>query len=378
MFKRISVHTIIILFALFLGTGFAASKDVHLITPASPGKILEDIRISRPSFNPSKEEELGIYYLLKEDAKITVKVYDPDRELVAILISGAAQSKGKNSALWDGKDMDGKIVPDEAYFVTIKATDKDSNQEIYDPTVFSGGEEHDLAKATIDAESGTINYRLPEMGRVRIRLGISGGPLVNTLVDWKPRLAGEVTEYWNGKDQDNLMDLRDNPRFKMIISYFMLPENSVIAYGNKQVSYFPYKEHVTRSKKEDYADMNKGKRSVSRHYTMPRAMNRSPDVVMTFSNKVGMEDGEVPVLKGKSLVHVELDDKSKPYFREMKYEICFFLDGDFYSEEETGYSPYNWVWDTSQVKEGDYILTVNLSGFKDQIGVLSKKVKVVK
>lgn len=378
MAQRISIYIIIMVFALFLGAGLAGAKDVHWITPGSPGKILEDIRISHSSFNPSKGEELGIYYLLKEGAKVTVRVYDPDRDLVAVLINGAAQSKGKNSALWDGKDMDGRIVPDESYFVIIEAVDKEGNQEIYDPTVFSGGEEHDLAKATIDAESGTISYRLPEMGRVRIRLGISGGPLLYTLVDWKPRLAGEVTEYWNGKDQDNLMDLRDNPRFKMIISYFTLPENSVITYGNKKVSYFAYKESLKRPKKKEYPNSKEAERNLSRHYLMPRAMDRSPAVVMTFSNKVGLEGGTIPILKGKTLVHVELDEKSKPYFREMKYEICFFLNGEFYAEEETGYSPYNWLWDTSQVKPGTYILTANLSSFKDQIGILSKKVKVVK
>ena len=144
------------------------------------------------------------------------------------------------------------------------------------------------------------------------------------------------------------------------------------------MDYFAYKEKLKRPKKEEYPGPAGKEREVSRHYTMPRVMDRSPAVVMTFSNKVGLEGGTIPILKGKTLVHVELDDKSKPYFREMKYEICFFLDGEFYAEEETGYSPYNWVWDTSQVKPGTYILTANLSSFKDQIGILSKKVKVVK
>ena len=86
----------------------------------------------------------------------------------------------------------------------------------------------------------------------------------------------------------------------------------------------------------------------------------------------------MPILKEKALVHVELDEASKPYFQDTKFEIVFFLDSEFYAEEETGYSPYNWVWDTSQAKEGTYVLTVNLSGFKDQIGILSKKVKIIR
>ncbi|MDI6793328.1 MAG: hypothetical protein QME81_10745 [bacterium] len=159
--------------------------------------------------------------------------------------------------LWDGKDTEGQLVPDEAYFFTIEAVDKKGSIEIYDPTIFSGGEEHDITEAPIDSVSGTINYRLPKMARVMIRLGISGGSLLKTLVDWKPRLAGEVTEYWNGKDQDNLFDLQNHPRFKMIITYFSLPENSVITYGNKKLTYFEYKTgQKERAKKRDYPGMD--------------------------------------------------------------------------------------------------------------------------
>ena len=39
---------------------------------------------------------------------------------------------------------------------------------------------------------------------------------------------------------------------------------------------------------------------------------------------------------------------------------------------------FNWVWDLTDVKEGVHILTVNLSGFKDQIGIKSQKVIVKK
>ncbi|MDI6793327.1 MAG: hypothetical protein QME81_10740 [bacterium] len=85
---------------------------------------------------------------------------------------------------------------------------------------------------------------------------------------------------------------------------------------------------------------------------MPRLMDRSPRVVMTFPKKVNLEEDNITVLKGKTLVHVELDKESKKYFQEMKFEIVFFLDGEFYAEEESGYSPYNWIWDTSQIKEG--------------------------
>ncbi|HDH86780.1 MAG TPA: hypothetical protein ENF36_01885 [Desulfobacteraceae bacterium] len=342
------------------------------------GKLLSKVEISTPFFNPTMGEEVGIYYTLSKDAKVEVNIYDPDSGLIRTMVSKEFVKAGENAVIWDGKDMDGNVVPDEAYFFTIIAKDEKGHKEIYDPTTFSGGEEHDITQAQINPQSGTINYRLPEMGRVNIRLGISGGPLLMTLVDWEPRLAGEVTEYWNGKDKDNLINLREHPRFKMIITYFTLPQNSVIAYGNKNFDYLTYKETLAQGRplKEKRGRIDPDVK-LSSHYRLPRILDRSPKLIMSFPKTNTFDKQGIPLLTGKTLVHVELDEKDKRFFQDMQFEICFFLDGDFYAEEEAGYSPYNWVWDTSQVKEGEHILTVNLSSFKGQIGVLSRKVKVV-
>jgi hypothetical protein len=377
MLKPVRIIGALLSLMLISGLCYAAKPAEHIITPQSPGNIIQNIRGSTSAFNPSAGEKVVFRYLLAIDAKVTFRVYDPDRDLVATLADKQPQAKGENAIVWEGRDLEGKIVPDEAYFVTIEAVDAKGQVEVYDPTVFSGGKEADLTKADIDPESGTITYRLPEMGRVRIRIGIGGGPLAITLVDWKPRLAGEVTEYWNSKDQDNLIDVYRNPRFKMIITYFTLPQDSIIAYGNNQTDYVVYKEKTSRPKKKEYPAVRSGDEKISPHYTMSRIMDRSPGFSMDFPNKVATEE-DIPVLQGKSVVHVELDEQSKKYFQEMKYEICFFLNDEFYAEEESGYSPYNWVWDTSQAEEGTYVLTVNLSSFKDQVAVSSRKVKVVR
>lgn len=362
--------------AVFLfATGFAVGSEVHLITPQNPGRLVSHISLSAETFNPSQEEEVGLYYQLNDKASVTVRVYDPDFELVTTLADAEDQEKGQQGLVWSGKDLDGEIVPDEAYFFTLSAEDARGNREIYDPVVFSGGVEQDLTKASINPQGGTLEYRLQEMSRVRIRLGISGGPLLFTLVDWEPRPAGRVTEYWDGRDQDDLIELRESPRFKMIITAMSLPESSVITFGNKQQSYLDYKQGLKRPGKKNWVAFEDCSRDVSMHFTLPRRLDRSPELKMSFPNKAGSQKG-VPVLQGKSVVHVALNKEAKPYFQEMKYEICFFLDQEFYAEEETGYSPYNWIWDTSQVEPGTYVLTVNLSSFKDQIGVLSKRVKI--
>ncbi len=341
------------------------------------GKLLSDVNISKTSFNPTLGEEIAVSCNLSKSAGVTVDVYDSDHGLIKRIANEKLTDSGKQIFIWDGKDTDGHIVPDEAYFFTVAAEDKSGIKEIYDPTAFSGGAEHDIAGAEIDPQSYTVNYKMPEMGRVMIRIGIQGGPLMNQLVDWEPRVKGLITEYWNGKDKDNLADIYHHSKFKMIIVYFTLPEHSVIAFGNNSTTYRNYKKNIA-SQRPVKENRTRTDLRMSMHYTLPRTADYSPTLKMDFSNIQEKDSGGIPVLKEKTLVKVYLDEQDSAVFQNHQYEICFFLDYEFYVEDEVGYTPFNWVWDLSNVKEGEHLLTVNVSGFKDQIGILSRKVKVVR
>ncbi len=341
------------------------------------GRLLSEVATSPSSFNPSHGEDVAIHFQLLKPAKVTGNVYDPDHGLIRTLANEKYMEAGTQGIIWDGKDMDGNVVPDEAYFFNIIAEDESGGEEIYDPTSFSGGAWQDITAADIDPQNHTITYKMPEMGRVMIRMGIQGGPLMNQLVDWKPRVKGMITEYWNGKDKDNLVDLYNHPKFKMIVTYFALPENSVIAFGNKELTYLDYKGSVA-SERPMKTKRASSVQKVSPHYQLPRTIDHSPNLKVSFVNAEGTDEDGTIVLKGKTLVKVELDDEDKLVFQNQQFEICFFLDHQFYAEDEAGYTPFNWVWDLSNVEEGKYLLTVNISGFKDQIGVLSRRVRVVK
>jgi hypothetical protein len=54
------------------------------------------------------------------------------------------------------------------------------------------------------------------------------------------------------------------------------------------------------------------------------------------------------------------------------------VDQVFFAEAERGYLPYNFRWETETLPEGEHLLTVNISSFKGQVGVASRKVRVVK
>ena len=340
------------------------------------GKLLSEVSISDSSFNPSLDQAVSLSYTLSEPAVVTVNVYDPDQRLVAVL-SDDSMEKGTHRITWDGHDMEGLSVPDEAYFFTIIVKDKDGQTEIYDPTTFSGGKSHDITKVHIDPQQYTINYNMPEMGRVMIRMGIQGGPLMNQLVDWKPRVKGAVTEYWNGMDKDNLINIKNHPNFKMIVTYFSLPENSVIAFGNQSVNYLDYKK-MLKSERPLKQKRETSVSGLSPHYSLERSVDYSPGIDVQFTNTHGRDKNGLPILNKKTMVKVTLKEEDKAIFQNHQFEICLFLDHKFYAEDETGYTPFNWVWDLSGVEPGEHLLTVNISSFQDQIGLMSKKVMVVK
>jgi hypothetical protein len=345
-------------------------------TSRFPGQLLSQVAISTSSFNPTARQNVSILYVLSDKAKADICIYDPDFTLVRTL-DGGSQAAGSHRVAWDGKDQDGVTVPDEAYFFTIRAETSGGVKDTYDPTQFSGGTGEDLTKADIDPISRAITYRLPAAARALIRIGVQDGPLFNTLVDWKPRVAGEITEHWDGRDQDDHLDLFGHPRFTMLITYFTLPENSVITYGNRSTDYRAYKAAMRKDRVAKDRPTRTDVR-VSPHYSLPRTVDYSPNLSMTFAG--AKKDGStgLPILTGKALVKVDIDEEDKTFFVNQQYEITFFLDGEFYTEQEVGYAPFNWVWDLTDVPAGEHLLTVNLSGFKDQIGVLSRRLVVAK
>lgn len=367
------------------------------------------VSTSSSSFNPKRGEEVGIYYTLPEQAKVTIRVFDPDKGLMKTFANADAQSKGEHHLIWDGKDNNGSVAPNEAYFFTIEAQDKNGKAWIYDPVTLSGGITHDISSIEVNQELKSLSYQMPEMGRVLVRIGIrDGGPLLRTLVDWEPRVAGEITEHWNGKDREGLIDINKFPKWNLIATYFTLPQNSIITYGNDDYTYREYKLKMAKGQSASYSsslplsDSSASVRpsnpssslsplsnpssnpspslseNISIHYTRPRTADYSPPVLIRFpqNQKTGSDD--IPVVKDRLLIQIDLDEQDRALFRDQHFEIITFVDMQMYAEEEIGYMPYNWIWDLANVSEGEHVITVNISGLKDQIGVGNRVVKVVK
>ena len=332
---------------------------------------INKVAVKPAAFNPKKGEKVKISYFLSKKAYVTIKVFDPDCGLINTIVDNKLENKGINKHYWDGKDMDGNVVPNQAYFFTIEAKDKAGNIVVYDPTIFSGGDEEDIVDINIDEEAGTVSFRLPKPAWVLGRVGIKGGPLLKTLIDWEPRPAGENIIFWDGYDESKVVKVTDLPGYSMMITTMAFSENSVIIFGNKDIDYLTYKTQIAkgREKKEKRLRKIQENTSISKHYKLSRVFDHAPKFSVSILGEEGRKNN-IPIIGDQCLVRVELL-KNKEFITGQRFEIAFYLDYQLYAEEEEGYTPYNWRWDTSGIPSGRHVLTVNVVTLGDRVGAQS-------
>jgi flagellar hook assembly protein FlgD len=348
------------------------------LQPPSQGLSISNVTVSSTSFNPSRGDRVELRYALSVDSTVTVNVYDADFQLVKTLASNAQRKAGENKETWDGRDLDGKLVANEAYFFCIESTDGSSERVIYDPTTFSGGESADISEGQTNPETGTVNYKLSQPARVLMRAGIPGSALLKTVVDWEPRPAGEITEYWNGKDDDGLIDIWNMKNYRLVLTYMTLPETTVIAFGNNKYDYKDYKRSLRAARPQKEPREMANARKISPHFLKSRLTDRAFKVQLTFPELEQAQDNSIPVVKDRILVRVDVSEKDRYILQNQQYEIILLADTVFHGEEERGYLPFNFPWELKDLPAGEHLLTVNIVTFGDQIGVGSRKIKVVK
>lgn len=379
-----SIPILIILLCLLVFDGCRLEKAEKLVQGSgnaqsnSQGLSLFGVALSATSFNPSRGDKLECRYNLSRDARVTVKVFDADQQLVRTIISDSPRKPGQNTEIWDGKDLDGAVVPNEAYFFNIEAEDSQDQRIVYDPVVFSGGESADLTHGQFDHDNGTISYKLSQPSRVLLRAGIPGSALLKTIVDWKPRVAGEITEYWNGKDENNLIEVWNVQNHMLILTYMTLPDASVITIGNEKSEYRAYKRNLktARPTKEQRPMLNA--RKLSPHFLKSRLTDRAFKVQLSFPELEKAGSNEIPQAKDKLMVRADVPDEDRDVTLNEQYEIIIFVDAVFYAEEERGHLPFNYPLELKNLSPGEHVLTVNVITFSDQIGIGSRKIYVVK
>jgi hypothetical protein len=191
-------------------------------------------------FTPARGQTFAIPVLLEQPAAVEINLYTSDGDLVRTLHSPEPLPPGTHTLIWDGKDAQGTVVPDEAYVPVLKVKPTDGEEHLDDPRTTSGGEMLEDLRVEITATQD-IAYTLPAPARVLIRAGIKGGPLLRSLANWLPRGSGRNLQRWDGHDSSGLVDLRSEPNLSLLVTAFRLPDHAILTSGNTTLDYRRYR-----------------------------------------------------------------------------------------------------------------------------------------
>lgn len=358
--------------------------------------------VSPSSFNASARQAVTIAYKLSATAGVTVKIYGPNRELIREFPAEATQLAGNHRVVWDGRDSDGSVVRDEAYFFVIEASTDETSDATeqagdeteprgkggkiarYDPLAFSGGELVNPQEFHFKPVENSIEYVLPKSCRVRIRAGVDNGPMLNTPVNWEPRVRGLCTEVWRGKDHQGVRHFSTRPDCLLTSMAFALPENSIIAFGNRTESYRDWYLHEghKRPKKPHVPRALDKPGIMCPHWYKPPHLNRDPEITVTFPQLEQQPKSPTePVrLSGDSvMIRVSIPDEADLAFMdEQKFEMVLFVDDRRVLEAEQSHAPFNFRWDLTTLTPGKHYLTVNLVSATDHVATFTAPVEIVK
>lgn len=336
---------------------------------------ITNISLDKKTFSPDKEASIRIKYKLSKDASVVVKLYNSSDILVRTLIENKNVATGSHCVEWDGKDDKGSPVPSGAYIYTIEAISANGERARYDHADETGGLLLKVRKPFLDVEKGEVIYVMPKAGMVRIRAGIKNGPLLKTIIDWEAREAGRNIERWDGKDKSGLIDLFKIPGREIYVFAYTLPDNSIIVKRdspNEDGSHPALLEHVPecRPRKKVYLELK------YEHAVHEKSICHEPEFQVIFPKTLPGTPEGIPVLNGIVPVKVIISERDRQHLESSRFEVMFFVDTVFIFEDEEGFTPFTYLWDTSGLTEGEHVFTVNILSYDDHCGVESRKVMI--
>lgn len=333
--------------------------------PAAP-PFFDGVGVEPKSFIPGSGGPATVRFTIPRPASVVVDLADRRGVLVRRLDLGPAEA-GAVVAAWDGRDFMGRPVGPGVYRYLIRAEEDSGRVHRFDAPG-TGGEELSPRDFTYDPSTGRLAWLMPRAGLAWLRIGIQGFPHLVTLLEWKPLAAGRQEYVWDGKDASGHVDLRKHPELSIVLSLWALPDNTVIADGpglpdggiRADAS---YPEMVSREPAYLHARHAPGS---CREYRF----------AVEVSGDGGTDAEGRPVASGIVPVRVRLDPRDRAQLLDVRYEIAVYVDLTFLFEEEEGVDPFTFHWDTTALPPGEHLLTVNVIGYDDHLGVVTQRVMV--
>lgn len=333
---------------------------------------ITDVRVDRRAFIPADNEQVTIKFQLSEAADVDLLLYD-GREVLIRQINQAFDA-GEHALTWDGRDNRGQLVPNEAYHYVVRGRTGAGVEQTYDLTDITGGQATRPTDATWDAETQSIAFSLTKPSRINVRVGMQkNGPLLRTVVDWVPRAAGANRVDWDGWDASGVLNLSDHPRLNIFVDAYALSDNTLlVGQPPDAVSFAPIaatkstvRQKATQAKRMHY------------HQQQPLDERGDIDIQVSLAGDFDQDADGVSQVSGRVPIRLEVSPEDRERVLERRFEPVFFVDGTFAFENEVGYLPFTWIWDTANTAPGEHYVSVNLRGYEGNFGVATVKVNVI-
>jgi hypothetical protein len=332
----------------------------------------DTLTVQMESFSPREipvgtVKESVIAFQLNKPANVRLVIRDWDGDVVAERTQ--TFGAGRQEFKWDTECN--RPRTDGVYTFALEATTNDGLSAKYDPGFESGLEQLQITSAHFDSKSGELEYAMPQMGMVRARVCRDDFLLIRTLQNWTPRLAGKYSIKWDAKDQSGNVINTDDPRIICRLMAYSLPENAFLINGTG-------KSKPARSLKDQIAWRgNPVLQKKFYHAGIPREQSLDAGVSLTFLDmeaKKALDDE--PKIASTVKARVRLNAPDEPTLTNERFEICVYVDGTLWFEDEDGVSPFTFDLDPRGMNAGEHVLTVWILSTADHMGVVSRHFNV--
>lgn len=340
---------------------------------SAPASALEIGALPAVEFQPAQGGTAQIPVRLSRSGQLSVDLFSGDGDRVRTLSTEGVLPAGEHVLEWDGRDDEGRLVPDEAYHIVLRCRCGDADVQVLDRRADTGGQSLGSLRTDLAAD-GTIAFDLPVPARVLVRVGTRGGAMMRSLETWRPRAAGRVRLAWDGMDASGVEPLLGSEGLTVLVAAFALPEATLVTTGNPTLDYAAYRKvrgwEIPPLRIEDIRLERDGER-LMRQSQVPLSHLPDPRVSLRIVEDLPRRADGLSLVRGPVTFRVDMDAEDKWLLDQSLYEVSFFLDRRFVSEEETGYTPLSWRWDPAGLGPGAHTMTVNISGFAGHVGVAS-------
>ena len=154
-----------------------------------------------------------------------------------------------------------------------------------------------------------------------------------------------------------------------VVMAYRLPAFALVTSGNDALDYRAWRRHRGRPEptaRLDGAPLQRRGQRLSRDHFLPRGY--LPRVHLELADEHPTGRAGLPLVDDALALRISAPPEDRWVLDSTFYEIGFYVDYRFHSEEEQGFMPMHRVLDTSELAPGRHVATVQLFGFGGFIG----------